>query len=46
MKHKCDECGKKRERCRLVWKDLEGVLHRVCPQCWRDFWYSRYLEEA
>ena len=31
----CWECGKERERCRVVSKDENGILQWVCPQCYK-----------
>lgn len=41
----CDDCGKKRERCRPVMQLVSGVLIFICPQCWRELEYDLYLPQ-
>jgi len=41
----CDECGNKRERCKIAFVGVDRTLHLVCPACWRDLDYDRYLYE-
>lgn len=41
----CWNCSKERERCKAVSVDEDGVIEWVCPQCYRDLEYEKYLYE-
>lgn len=39
----CFECGRKMERCRGVSVDEAGEVQWVCPKCWRELEYEKYM---
>lgn len=39
----CWECNRERERCKAVHVDETGKVEWVCPKCWRDLDYDKYL---
>ena len=41
----CYECDRERNRCKAASVDEEGNVVWVCPACWREFDYDRYLYE-
>jgi hypothetical protein len=41
----CYECDRERERCRAATVDADGNVVWICPTCWRDLDYDRYLYE-
>lgn len=41
----CWECGKERERCKAATVNRHGDVEWICPQCWREWDYDRYLYE-
>jgi predicted amidophosphoribosyltransferase len=41
--HICCDCGKRRERCRAIFKRCDGKIDNACPQCWRDHQYQEFM---
>lgn len=39
----CSECLKLRERCRVVSVKDDGELVYICPQCYKNLDYDKYL---
>jgi len=39
----CFECDKERERCRESTREVTGNVIWVCPQCWRDLEYDKFM---
>lgn len=39
----CWECGKLRERCKAVTVNEFNRIEYVCPQCFRNLDYAKYL---
>ena len=44
-KRVCWECGRERDRCRAITVHKEGEIEWVCPQCFRNLEYDKYLYE-
>lgn len=42
----CFECGKDRERCEPSYRDVNGVVKYICPQCARKLEYDRYVDNS
>ena len=42
-KELCMECLKLRERCKAVTVDPEGEIGWVCPSCFRNFDYDKFM---
>ena len=41
----CAECHKLRERCKAAMTDERGEVEWVCPKCWKEYDYDKYLYE-